>query len=1339
MAEDSPQELKSKRGIVKAKLTRLTNFIQSIDRESLNIEIISNLQVRLDKIEPAWDEFNEFQSKIEVLASSQDDETEREQFEISYFATVGKIKALMREFEVNVEMSEEVNSGRRSHITNNSNNNNRASRSLVKLPPIKLPTFDGQYCNWLEFKEVFVALVDQDESLSPIEKFYYLKTCLSDTVKEKIEVSATKYDTVWKFLLDRYENKQLIIHNHIHAIFELPTLNKESHVELRNLYDNVNKHLRALTNLGEKTDCWDRLIIYILTNKFDPATRRGWESHKCKQDLPNLQDVYEFLKERCEMLEKIELTRSKSDNSNNNKLSFNKAYNKNQGYNKRSHASNTLASTTENKNYKCYFCNNGHSIFKCEEFLKLNPNNRITEIKRLRLCLNCLRPSHPSWKCNLSKCLKCKKAHNTILHSDSLRNNNENSMNTSTAGANSPVHVPNGPIDTQEGTSVTLNAQATTLNCSQVLLSTALIKIKTKNNTWITCRALLDSASQSHFITENLCNKLDLPKLKLNHSVKGVGQTLTNINNQVDVSIMSCYNNFTQNVRCLVLCKITDKLPTMSFNKNMLKIPANWQLADPNFNISSDIDMLLGSNVFWEILCRGQERLGPNAPILQNTQFGWVVAGNLQIPLKLKNTSVSCCTTNSSQESIDDKLTKFWTLEEVLNKKSALSVAEKFCEVNFEATTTRDSTGRFIVNIPFKNTIQKLGDSYAIARKRFELLERKLLKNAELKAEYCTFMAEYEQLGHMSKIEEVENFNYSDGYFLPHHAVLKKESLTTKCRVVFDSSAKTSSGLSLNDVQFIGPTLQQDVFSILARFRTYKYVMTGDISKMYRQILINKEQRKYQRILWRAEPGEKQKIFEINRIVYGNASSPYLAVRCLFQLAYENENKFPEVSEVIKRDFYMDDLLTGANSVEDILKIQFGVSEILSSAGFDLRKWLCNNKEILKQFRVNNELDVSILEIGENEQNKTLGVYWDSNKDIIKYKLNTNNRGHNKITKRIILSVTCQIFDPLGLLGPIIITAKLIMQELWKLKLQWDENVPTDLARRWQSFQNDLSGIGNLEIPRQAVLSEYIKIELHGFADASEKAYSACTFVRCIMSSGKIVSNVLCAKSRVAPIKQISLPRLELCGAVLLANLTYKVTGILNVKFNEYYYWTDSMIVLAWIRGSPNKWKTFVANRVSEIQTMTDISAWRHVSSSDNPADLPSRGVSINNLKDCDLWWHGPTWFEKDNSTWKLKPNFEIPEDIPEQRTVSCVAINGESDIIKGLINKHSSLLKLLRITAYVLRFVANIKVKNKRERVTGTIMPEELETAVYRLLKQSQIESFPRDYHNLENKKNAK
>jgi len=243
---------------------------------------------------------------------------------------------------------------------------------------------------------------------------------------------------------------------------------------------------------------------------------------------------------------------------------------------------------------------------------------------------------------------------------------------------------------------------------------------------------------------------------------------------------------------------------------------------------------------------------------------------------------------------------------------------EREAENHFVKTIQRDKEGRFIVSMPFKRSPNELGESREIAQHRLLNLERKLSKDDTLKKQYTAFLEEYERLGHMSRISKESPDKLS--YYMPHHNVMRMDSLTTQVRVVFDASAVTTNGVSLNDLQIVGPTIQEDLFAILLRFRTHVYIISADIEKMYRQIRINPEQRSLQRILWRTTTEQPISTFELNTLTYGTASAPFLVTRCLQELANECADQFPEISDIISKDFYMDDLLTGANSIEEARK-----------------------------------------------------------------------------------------------------------------------------------------------------------------------------------------------------------------------------------------------------------------------------------------------------------------------------------------------------------------------------------------------------------------------------------
>ncbi|XP_024875128.1 uncharacterized protein LOC112456671 [Temnothorax curvispinosus] len=645
---------------------------------------------------------------------------------------------------------------------------------------------------------------------------------------------------------------------------------------------------------------------------------------------------------------------------------------------------------------------------------------------------------------------------------------------------------------------------------------------------------------------------------------------------------------------------------------------------------------------------------------------------------------------------------------------------------HFEKTTTRNVDGRFIVRLPIKETkLQQLGESRSTALKRFIAMERKLQKQPQLKAQYAQFMSEYLALGHMVRIDEQQIPQQAPRYYIPHHYVLKDSSLTTKLRVVFDASCDTSTGISLNDCLMVGPTLQQDLFMILLRFRTFVYVITADITQMYRQVLIDEAQIFLQMIFWRNDPKDEISLFALLTVIYGSAAAAFLAIASIKKIATLERINYPIGAAAILDDFYVDDLLSGTDTIAGVKQIRDETTKILSKAGFQLRKWASNCPEVLE--------DMSSADTGEpihfinrNEEICTLGMHWNTSNDSFKYDINISDS--RKVTKRSMLSALSKIFDPLGLLGPITLVAKILIQRVWKHNLAWDETVPMDIHTAWLQFQDQLSIIHNFTIPRYVLCKQASRIQIHGFADASEKAYGACLYVRITNPQGQHSTQLLCSKSRVAPLKTITLPRLELSAAVLLVQLADKALKSVRLEIEDVGYWTDSEIVLQWIRATNKRWSVFVANRVGEIHRLSRPTQWYHVSSEFNPADYVSRGSFPASLSNASLWWSGPSWLQHEAQDW----NTNIPPllgEIPEQRPTltSIVTIDDKHEIF----TRFSSLNKLIRVIALCIRFITNIRSKPE-SRIKDRLTTQELFESNRRLIRIIQQSAFKQELHSL-------
>ncbi|XP_059047668.1 uncharacterized protein LOC131843091 [Achroia grisella] len=489
---------------------------------------------------------------------------------------------------------------------------------------------------------------------------------------------------------------------------------------------------------------------------------------------------------------------------------------------------------------------------------------------------------------------------------------------------------------------------------------------------------------------------------------------------------------------------------------------------------------------------------------------------------------------------------------------------------------------------------------------------------------------------------------------------------------------------------------------------------------MFRQIFIQTDQRNLQLIVWREKPSDPLCVYRLNTVTYGTASAPYLSMRCLRQLAKDCSDD--NIAKIINEDFYVDDLITGHDDKQILLEVCSKISQVLLSGCFPLRKWTFNHDlEIVTSKE---------LGIGDHQQTKTLGIGWYNTSDELHFTTAVTNV--HTITKRTILSVLSQIYDPLGLVTPVTIIAKILMQKLWLCKINWDDAVPEPIKLNWLHFLNTLKKLHDLRIPRY-VLNENSDVkELHIFTDASQSAYGACAYIRSYNNdyNSSVTVKLLCAKSKVSPIKPVTIPRLELCGALLGARLYTKITSSMRFQFNKVYFWTDSTIVMGWIRMSPHLLKTFVQHRVTEINELTGDSIWLHVNSKDNPADLVSRGVYLDMLIDCTLWWRGPLFLQDRQFDFKIDHSTYDSVLLPEVKNqIICASSSISNSLIDFL--RFSSLKRLKRSSAYVIRFITNAR-SSKSLRKTGSLSVNELDAATNMLVRFAQSESFANEYDNL-------
>ncbi|XP_022168208.1 uncharacterized protein LOC111032244 [Myzus persicae] len=939
-------------------------------------------------------------------------------------------------------------------------------------------------------------------------------------------------------------------------------------------------------------------------------------------------------------------------------------------------AHNNKAFFTRSKGSKCPLCSATHKLYSCDQFNKMTIPERRKTITSLMLCYNCLNAGHKVESCYFPSCPKCGLRHNSKIHDDSV------------------VIADSKPADNEQHTDQTTHTVLFTNPVAQVtqpspadvvMLATAVIYIRNQYGQQYKCRAVLDSGSQLNFIDQRFANRLRLNLFKNDFNIIGVSSMSSSAQYHSQTIISSCHG-------------IPDHLKA--------------HLADPQFDIPGPIEVLLGADIFFSILGSGRWPLSKHSALYQ-TDFGWIVAGKLPI---LSCNNISSLTVHS------DSALSLYTSNTV-NKRSEEIKAETI----FMSTYTQNAMGRFIVKLPLNQDPSCLGDSRAMATRRFLNLEKRLIKDSALAESYTAFMNEYMDLGHMV----LADLDFKGPtYYLPHHAVFKSDSSTTKVRVVFDGSATASSGLSLNDILIKGPKVQPDLVKILWRFRIHNIAITADVAKMYRQILVSPEDCNLQRIIYLSSPEESLQEYKLTTVTYGTKSASYLATRCLHQVSLDTNNSL--MKRIISQDFYVDDLLSGGKTEEECFEIHNQIQLALNDVGFPLRKWCSSSQSLMN--RLPDAADEPNFMVNLNEQDtiSALGLLWQPITDTFHFSVKDWSPPAF-MTKRSLLSDINSIYDPIGLITPVLIVGKIFLQQLWTFKLGWDDILSKDLQARWAKFYVGLQSLKQLKIPRRAVPVEHTRLEIHGFCDASQEAFGCCIYIKSISTTGNVNISLFTSKSRVAPIQASTIPRLELSGALLLAESLSDVLVELNllnitVSPSNIYLWSDSTIVISWI-CSNSLFQVYVSNRLARIHDLTKPHQWFYVPTSDNPADLITRGVDASSISHSKLWWHGPEWLSQESTSWPITPS--LISELPELRPVKLV-LTTIPPVTSWISESYSNWMKLLRITALVKRFIFNCKFNSKKknqpanERMVGFISVHEIQSSRYFWLSKAQSDNFP-------------
>ncbi len=1163
---------------------------------------------------------------------------------------------------------------------------------------LELPQFDGDPFKWANFATMFKATIaSRAKGHTNLEIRGHLIKAVKHPTGQKLLQNLPSEDMDMDSMLALLESKfgapdvlgPLIILK-INGVKHF----RLSPSDIDCVHDNyILPFQRFCASAGDSLSTY---LAMALTGLMDAECKREWLRHKKPDSKPDMETILKFVRYWQKEFVADDASISPAPTpylSNTHNQTMPPRPTSSTNFRNKTQSAKNL-SNHRRAPPQCHACEDTHQLSKCNTFLAYDVDRRNKLVRDKKLCLNCFSDSHGCKTCpSKFSCRTCNGRHHTTLHRE---------RDTTT-----PSAAPTTAAVLTTASDVPPSRQVRFLYSAQVVLQ--------NGDRTLRARALLDSGAAIPMITEHLATELKLHRVHDPIPVNGITGT-TQCKFVVKSDLLSLDSRYCSKSITFTVIPSLEPLRSPKNQAEILSRPElrHFYLADAD--LGGKVDLVLGVEQTSDLTTGKPFQIG-NLRALP-TLLGLCLSGPLE------SSDLPSVMTVAPPTNLAEDLSTLWQLDQV-DETSPLTDAETSAVTQFHKSCKRVE-GRYSVSLPRVAVQSSLGNSRKQAMSRLYANERSLSQKEKL-TDFHDVLDEYFVLDHAEHVPDAE-LNNPNTYYLPVHAVIKDSSTTTKVRAVFDASARSTSGVSLNDQLLPGPSLYPPLPDVLTRFRCHNVAVTADISKMFREILLNPEERDWHRFLVRTKDG-LIKDSRMKRLTFGVKSSPFLASQVLREHATAHLSSHPIAANTVLNDFYVDDVLTGAPNVEDALHLQQQLYQLLYSAGMNLRKWRTNSDQLRSLIPSHLlESDTSLKDIQPSPSaQKALGVHWDTQADTFHVAVPDVHPASQPATKRMIAAGTAGVFDVLGLFSPVIICARILFQDTWRLGLTWDEEVPEAVNTKWQQWLSDLPVIHNHPVPRKLFPhSSAPDIKLHGFCDASSVAYGAAIYARTISPDQSVHTVLVIAKARVLPTKPMTIPKAELSGAHLLAKLLCHTLHLFDLNSEDAVAWTDSQIVLHWLPKHPSQLNRFVANRVSAINELLPATPWRHVPSLQNPADLASRGVRAHELSTSSLWWNGPSWLRLCPEHWP--PPFQTKPSIPiySVSLKPCLTLPPERlSFLKTLWSLSSNFFYLVRVVCFLYRFFNNCKLSRER-RVSRPITFDEVVACKHKLYQLSQEETVP-------------
>ena len=1174
----------------------------------------------------------------------------------------------------------------------------------LDMPKVEMSYFDGNCTDYLRFTKEFEYYVEnrvKDPGQRMLYLLHYCKGRAKAAIHECVILRPeSAYARAKVILQDLFGEIHVIARNRIEDMIRSLRPVAEDGEALSRLSIQLQNCLIALTEMNYLSDLNSVTTLERIVRILPIAVRRNWarlaDAKNQEGQEPSFQDLCHFVSTEARVARsRYGHLVSEGFNRPNAQVSINR-----QGR----QGSTSFAIQGERTpalKRLCILCRSDHATASCQKFVGLDVRDRWSCVRRHRACFLCLEVGHRIDHCVSG--IKCSKAHCSGKHHPLL-------------------HVE--PIVNQVAEQAT--CAATMHYGTAVMLGVIPVKVRAHGKE-IDTYAFLDNGSDVTLVTRDLLSSLGLegtPSSMTLTTINGASQLQGNMC-ELEVASMD-ENEMIKLDRVFALPSLPVNAPSHSISQEARRWPHLQELPFRELD-DKRVTMLIGCDVpeaHWVL----DQRLGSRKqPYAIKTLLGWVLLGPLHGNTKRGTVNYA----RISEESIKDDIRRLYEAEfrDTEENEHSFSIEDRKA-IELVTQSTVLEKGHYIIPLPWKDPAKVTDNNYVVAINRLLSLKRRLSRDKNLLARYVDGINTMLKNGYALPVPpEQLAANYRPRWYLPHHPVMNPKK-PDKLRIVLDCAA-TFRGYSLNDKLYQGPDTIAELVGVLLRFREKPIAVVADIADMFMQVKVPVGDRGALRFLWWKNGclDEEPQEFQMTAHPFGATSSPFCANFALRKTVEDFGCLYPEtVRDIVRHNFYVDDCLACFEDVETASRFITDVSDLLSSAGFRLHEWIANRAEVLKSVTLKEPTPTSRLINGDTVKvERTLGLEWNSEIDCFVFPFKIPRK---PVTRRGILSAVSSIFDPLGILSPLLLPAKLMLQSLCKQNMGWDQSLSSQNEEVWQNWIGAVERIAALRIPRcigPSFDSENCTQQLHILCDASEVGYGAAAYVRVQSSDNKVYCNLLFAKARVAPLKAVTIPRLELVAAVLAIRLYEIIRRNTTVKFKSVYFWTDSMTVLYYIRDTSTRFSTFVANRLATIHHYSDPKQWYHVPTRDNTADLASRGTL--KLEQLQRWLEGPRFLSKEEHQWPHAELCCIPETIELKKQTAAVQGLVRPDCITNLLRRYSKWTLLVKSFAWILRWktflVERFRKTGKELEVTGLLKLSEMRHATLEIIRSVQSEVY--------------